>query len=141
MRYSVEGLPPANVGAFMPLPTTSPTASSHGLVRIEGHPGDMVVPAPRPGAIPHNAMTATTQGSWVGPAYIKPSIYVVRQAPDAGGHTQEHFPGQLLSDHELPAPAANVQKPARPVQKGPVFLGQQQVSQPRVFQRFPQRSR
>ena len=133
MRYSMVdpgGGPPGRAGALMPTPTTTPRASSGGLVRVFGAPGTMPVPAPRPSAIPPVSADPRTQPSACAPDYMLPSVYV----PSAANM---HPPMCLQRINELPVPAISPYALPRIAQRSRRMGGQNQVVQPPVVQTWP----
>lgn len=141
MRYRVADLPVVGLGAFTPIPTTTPAASSQGLVGVDGAPGTDPVPAPDPGGLP--SLTAqgapnTAQGHSVTPDVIFPAIYVARAAnmgPEAGdgiGMWRRRFA-------ELPVPARNPGRVPAVAFQAPRVAGRASMPWPRAFQRFPVR--
>lgn len=141
MRYRTSDLPAAGVGAFMPLPTLGPAASSWGKVVRAGMPGTTPMPSPTPGWLP--SLTArggvnSAQGHSVSPDVFAPSVYVAYA--NGQGPTDDAGLGMARRRlNELPVPAQNplrnpnvsgVYQPAR-------IGGRAQVPWPRVFQRFP----
>lgn len=141
MRYRVNDLPARGLGAFTPLPTTSPAASSQGLLRVTGAPGNEPVDAPDPAALP--SLTAqggvnSAQGSAVSPDVIFPAIYVafvdnLGPEADAGiGMWRRRF-------CELPMPAVNPGRIPVVAFQAPKVAGRSAIAWPRAFQRFPNR--
>jgi hypothetical protein len=141
MRYRTDDLPPAGVGAFMPIPASDPVASSWGLVHVVGAPGTMAIDVPDPDeSIPPVSARGginSARPSDASPDVIFPSVYYTRIAnlgPEAGiglGLTKRRF-------NELPVPAVN---PTRiPIVAGtykPAKLGGRlAMLWPRAFQRF-----
>lgn len=141
MRYRVNDLPARGLGAFTPIPTTSPAASSQGLLRVTGAPGTDAVPAPDPAALP--SLTArggvnSAQGSAVTPDVIFPSIYVA-SADNLG---PEHDAGIGMWRRrfcELPMPALNPGRVPVVAMGSPKVAGRAAIAWPRAFQRFPNR--
>ena len=145
MRYRVSDLPPVAVGAFTPIPTTTPAASSYGLVEVYGAPGTLPVPSPSPqhvGYLP--ALTRrnppdTAQDSDCAPDYILPAIYIpsaqhMGPSADAGlGMARRRL-------NELPVPAVDPTRIPEVAQTVPPVGGRRAMAWPRAFQRFPNRT-
>jgi len=62
-------------GAFAPLPAMIPSASSAGVVRTVGHPGNLAVAAPPPGVV-NVGVDPRTNPSACAPNVIFPDVYV-----------------------------------------------------------------
>jgi len=145
MRYRVSDLPPNGVGAFTPIASTTPAASSYGLVEVFGAPGTEAVPAPSPqhiGYLPSLTRSGgvnSAQGSDVAPDVILPAIYVAsaqNMGPeaDAGmGMTRRRY-------NELPVPALDPTRIPQVAQSAPSIGGRFSMAWPRAFQRFPNRT-
>lgn len=140
-RYRTSDVPPEGAGAFMPVPTTTPAASSYGLVEVYGAPGTEPVPAPSPqhvGYLPsltRQAAPNTAQSSDCAPDVILPAIYVASAvnmgpAADGIGMWRRRF-------CELPIPAADPTRIPNVAQKVPRQGGRATMAWPRAFQRFP----
>lgn len=86
MRVAIRMLdaPRRGLGAFLPGLTPGPAPSSQGLLssRIQGHPGTLAVPSPRPAALSDGELGGPyNQPSSVAPNYFQPCVYVPRPAP------------------------------------------------------------
>lgn len=143
MRYRVNDLPARGLGAFTPLPTTTPAASSQGLLTVTGAPGTVPVPMPDPAAVPSGTVRGphdvnSAKGSAVTPDLIFPAIYVGSAAncgpeADAGiGMWRRRFA-------ELPVPAINPGRVPVVAFQAPKVAGRAAMAWPRAFQRFPNR--
>lgn len=138
VRYRVDDAPRWGAGAFAPVATRNPVASSYGLVHVSGSPGNQPVPSPPPAAIPPDSFDARTQPSNTAPDVIRPSLYVASAAnmgPEAGagvGMTRRRL-------HELPVPAADPLRIPQTAMVGPHLGGREQTPWPRAFQRWPVR--
>ena len=76
-RYiRTEQAPIMGPGAFSPLPAIIPSASSGGVVRTEGHPGNLAIALPHPGVGVNVGQDPRTNPSNVAPDLIYPDIYV-----------------------------------------------------------------
>lgn len=116
-RYFVMGVPPDARGtAFTPSLTISPAASSNRAVRIDGQPGTMAVPAPKPSALPPISATRSTQRSWVVPDVIFPAIYIARA-------DNMQPPVSRFRDNQLPVPAVDLYKFPRNPSYGAPWAG------------------
>lgn len=143
MRYRVLDLPARGLSAFTPIPTTSPAASSQGLLRVTGAPGNVAVDSPGPAAVP--SLTAqpagvnTAQGSSVSPNLIFPAIYV--GSADNLGPEQDGGIGMWRRRFcELPMPAINPSRIPVVAFQAPKVAGRKATAWPRAFQRFPNRA-
>ena len=75
-RYiRTEQAPIMGPGAFSPLPAMIPSASSGGVVRTEGYPGNLAVAAGPPGVV-NVGMDPLTNPSACAPNMIFPDIYI-----------------------------------------------------------------
>lgn len=136
MRYtaSTEGVPAYYAAALMPVPAgASPKATTGGLVRVHGYPGNMAIPAPKPGALPPTAAGGwrNNQPSYASPDVMYPSIYYT---------TPEHMqpPVPIRPDNIMPVPAINLFNMAGVSQRMRRVGGQSQIGQPAVVQSWPQ---
>lgn len=143
ISYRTLDVPPYGTGAFMPSPARNPVASSYGLVIIDGAPGTMSVPSPRPPATP--SQTARPQGtvnsaagSDVSPDVFFPAIYIPR-AQNMGPTDDVGLGMARRRLCELPLRAIDPGR--RPV---PVFqqfpAGARPLPWPRAFIRWPSRT-
>lgn len=134
MRYTMNDPgagPPGRAGALMPIPAMQPKASTGGLVRLVGHPGNRAVPAPKPAALPMISQIRETQPSYVSPDAMFPSQYY----PLADNM---HPPVALLRTNPMPVPAIGVYQLARVSQRMRRVGGQSQIGQPQAVQAWPQ---
>lgn len=140
MRYRVNDLPAVGLGAFTPIPTTTPAASSYGEVHVYGAPGTLEVAAPSPqsvGYLPSLTRRGgrnSAQGSECAPDVIFPAIYYA-SARNMG-------PGRLIGMarrrfSEIPVPAIDPTRIPAVAQSHPKIAGRKTMSWPRAFQRFP----
>jgi hypothetical protein len=127
----------------MPSPARNPVASSYGLVIVEGAPGTVPVPSPRPTATP--SQTARPQGtkdsaagSDVAPDFILPAVYTASArhmgpADDVGlGMARRRL-------NELPVRAVDPGR--RPVAVWQQFpAGARPLPWPRAFVHWPSRT-
>lgn len=142
MRYRVSDLPPIGVGAFTPIPTTTPAASSYGLVEVSGAPGTEPVYSPSPqtrGYLPSLTRAGgvnSAQDSECAPDYILPAIYVA--SADNMGPTDDVGIGMARRRLcELPVPALDPTRIPQVAQTHPPIAGRATMAWPRAFQRFP----
>lgn len=141
MRYRVNDLPARGLGAFTPIPTTSPAASSGGLQRVIGAPGNVAVEAPDPAALPSLTVRGgvnSAQGSAVSPDVIFPSIYVA-SADNMGPEADAGIGMWRRRFCELPMPAINPGRVPVVAMQAPKVAGRSAIAWPRAFQRFPNR--
>lgn len=141
MRYRVSDLPVAGVGAFMPLPVLGPVASSYGLVKISGSPGNTPEPSPRPGFLPSLTVQGGKNSAQPGlagsPDVFLPSVYVA-YANNMGPSADGGLGMARRRNAELPMPTATSNR--LPNLTGTFFArkgGRAQIGWPRAFQRFP----
>lgn len=145
MRYRVSDLPPNGVGAFTPIASTTPAASSYGLVEVYGAPGTEPVYSPSPqtvGYLPSLTRRGgrnSAQDSDCAPDVILPAIYIpsaqnMGPEADAGmGMTRRRY-------NELPVPALDPTRIPQVAQTVPPIGGRAAMAWPRAFQRFPNRT-
>lgn len=134
MRYSMLNpqVPNRPVGALMPQPAIMPTASSNGLMRVEGYPGTRAVKTPKPGALPETA--AGHRGNQ--PSYCSPdAMYPSQYFPHADNC---HPPVGLFRDNQMPVPAVRIYNMPRVAQKTRRVGGQSQIGMPAALQTWPQ---
>lgn len=137
MRYRVLDLPVQGNGAFTPLMSTNPIASSWGLVHVSGSPGTTPIQAPKPqnSWLPVPDKAAKTQPSNCAPDIIFPDLYVAsarNMGPVADGFgmaTRRFTP--------IPVPAVRYTRIPRNAMSGPHTGGRRAPIWPRAFQRFP----
>lgn len=113
MRLFAMGIPAAGASAFMPVPITSPTASSGGLVRVYSTIGRSI-PVDGPVALPalSAAPSVPTQPSQVAPNSITPDHYWP-------GAENMHAPVPTRIRNEIPLPTINPIRVPRAVQTRP----------------------
>jgi hypothetical protein len=145
MRYRVSDLPPVGVGAFTPIPSTTPAASSYGLVEVYGAPGTEPVYSPSPQhsrglpSLTRQPPPDTAQDSDCAPDYILPSIYIA-SAANMGPTADAGFGMARRRYCELPVPAVDPTRLPQVAQKVPPVGGRAAMAWPRAFQRFPNRT-
>lgn len=136
-RYRTDQVPVYGAGAFMPSMTTNPTASSHGLVRIDGFPGTTPVQSPHPastrGGAPNGAVATGTQGSANAPDLIFPAIYIPR-AKNMGPAQDEL---RVRSDNVLPVPAIDPGRTPAAVFRPARVGGRRQIPWPATATTWP----
>jgi hypothetical protein len=124
---------PAN-GAFMPVVSAvvSPKASTNGMVRISGNPGNMGIPSPKPAAIPNGPLMRSAQPSFNSPDVFFPSVYYT--------HVNDMHPGnnsiRVHSTNEVPVPATPSNRVPGVAMRGPKIGGLRQVSWPPAPQKW-----
>ena len=134
MRYSMMNpqVPNRPVGALMPQPAIQPSASTNGLMRLEGYPGTLGIPGPKPAALPETANGwRGNQGSYNSPDVWYPSIYFPRA-------DNCHPPVGLFRDNQMPVPAVRIYNLPRIAQKTRRVGGQSQMGMPAALQSWPQ---
>jgi hypothetical protein len=128
VRYSTENVPAIGAGAFMPVlsAVVSPKASTYGLVRITGHPGNLPVPSPRPAALPAGPLVRSAQPSYNSPDTIYPSQYYT--------HVSDMHPAnntvRVRSTNEVPVPARQLVQQPLVAYRRPRYGGIRQVTWP-----------
>lgn len=130
--YRTLDLPPVGMGAFTPLPTVNPLASSFGEVVRAGAPGTLAIPAPAPTRVwaPRISATPLTQGSNVSPDIRTPDIYVA-----FADNMHGPFPTRIRNN--VPIPAQAIIYNARNAQIGRKVGTRVAMPWPRAFQRWP----
>lgn len=141
MRYRVDDLPAKGVGAFTPIPTTNPAASSWGLVAVAGAPGTMPVDAPKPQrtwlpSLTRRGAPDTAQRSDVAPDLAFPAVYVASVA-NMGPAADLGLGMYARRLNPLPVPALDPTRVAVPAQSAPRVGGRGALPWPRTFQRYP----
>lgn len=137
MRYRVSEVPARAVGAFAPIPTTNPVASSWGLVKVSAYMGLVPVPAPKPAAVPPISAIRETQPSYVSPDDILPDCYV--PSADNMGPSM-HVGMAARRQTPIPIPAVSwINTAVRAMRASPVG-GRVAMAWPRAFQRWPVRT-
>ena len=145
MRYRVSDLPPIGTGAFTPIPTTTPAASSYGLVEIFGAPGTLAVDAPSPQhltglpSLTRQGGVNSAQPSDVAPDVILPAIYIP-SAKNMGPEADAGFGMTRRRYCELPVPAVDSQRIPQVAMTVTPIAGRKAMAWPRAFQRFPNRT-
>lgn len=136
IRYRVYDLPTVGLGAFTPLASTNPIASSWGLVRLSGSPGTEPIPAPGPTRIwcPPISAQPETQSSNVSPDYKLPDIYIA-YADNMGPSV--HFGMAARRQTPVPMPALSWINTALNAMGSSKIGGRIAAAWPRAFQRFP----
>jgi hypothetical protein len=135
VRYRVLDLPPKGTGAFTPIPTTNPVASSYGLVRVTAALGlkPVATGAPR---VMNLGWSPQTMPSNNAPDVILPDQYVpsaknMGPSADAGigmaARRMNPLPVPAISGILLPTPAFSRKRTG----------GRATMSWPRAFQKYP----
>jgi hypothetical protein len=139
MRYRVLDLPPKGTGAFCPVPTTNPVASSYGLVKRTAALGLLPVPIGARGWVPPISLDPKTQGSHCAPDIILPDQYIA-YADNMGPSKDAGFGMAARRHNPLPVPSRQgilvPQVSFAPKRVG----GRVSMAWPRAFQRFPTRT-
>lgn len=139
MRYRVLDLPPKGTGAFTPIPTTNPVASSYGLVKPTAALGLVPVSTGSRSWNVEISKDPKTQGSNCAPDVILPDQYIVRA--DHMGPT--HDAGIGMAERRmnpLPVPAISGILKVQNSMHRPKIAGRAAMAWPRSFQRFPLRT-
>ena len=141
MRYRVSDLPVRGVGAFMPLPTLGPAASSYGLVKRTGAPGNNPVPSPRPGFLPsltkQGGVNSAQPGLAGSPDVFLPSVYVA-YADNMGPSADAGLGMAARRANFIPMPTSTANRlPNLTGVHQSRLGGRRQIGWPRAFQRFP----
>lgn len=141
MRYRVLDLPSKGAGAFTPLPTTNPRASSWGLVHVYGSPGTEAIPSPAPQRtylpnLTRQGGVDSAQGSMVAPDFILPSIYTA-SARNMGPEADAGIGMTVRRLNPLPVPSLTFPASPKIAQATPRIGGRGTMIWPRAFQRFP----
>lgn len=140
-RYRVLDLPPGGSGAFMPIPTTNPAASSGGLTVLSGSPGTDPIAAPAPQRTYLPSLTKvggvnSAQGSEVAPDIRLPDIYIP-YADNMGPEADLGLGMAVRRLNPLPVPARHFARQPVPSQAAPRVGGRATMAWPRAFQRYP----
>lgn len=139
MRYRVLDLPTKGMGAFTPIPTTNPVASSQGLVVLTGAPGTEPQPAAGPTRVwaPPISADRATQPSNCAPDVWLYDKYIAKA--DNMGPAADAGIGMAKRRHNpLPVPAINYARiPGKAFQQPTKIAGRGTMAWPRAFQRFP----
>lgn len=136
MRYRVLDLPTKGTGAFTPIPTTNPPASSYGLTSatLRGYPGTLAISEPKPAAVPPISAVRETQSSFVSPdvgfwdKYIPSAKYM---------GPSEHVGMAKRRLTPIPVPAVSWINTALNAMTGNKIGGRSVTAWPRAFQRWP----
>lgn len=139
MRYRVLDLPVRGMGAFTPLPSTNPVASSQGEVKLLGAPGTQPQPtvAPTRSWAPPTSFDKNTQ-----PSNVAPDVWLYDQyTPLATNMGPAADAGIGMASRRLcplPVPALNYARiPGKAFQQPTKIAGRGTMAWPRAFQRFP----
>ena len=135
LQIKMQNAPTKGVGAFMPTPygVTTPAASSQGILHVEGYPGTLRVPSPRPAALDDGELGGpNNQPSSVAPNYFLPAIWIIRISSHL---SMPSF--KRTSTNVAPVPAGFVARSAGQTQRKTRIGGQTATSWPRQFTRFP----
>lgn len=135
VRYVVPG---ATSGAFVPVPAAT-TAVVAFKGEVNGQPGTMGIPTGSPefghagqvvnGVSVRGAGAGYNQGSGTMPPVWYPQLYYERRLSE----TPEV---SIYSDNQMPVPAMDPRGVAAVMARPPQFLGQGQVTQPRVMPKW-----
>lgn len=133
LAITMSDPPRRGLGAFMPSPygATTPAASSGGVIRTEGHPGTLAVPAPRPAATTDDSWGNRLQPSACAPDTIRPDVYV----PHVSRATTGLVPTR--SSNIAPVPAGQVVRSGTQTQKRVRVGGRTVTGWPRQYVRWP----
>jgi hypothetical protein len=134
IRYRVLDLPVQGVGAFTPLPSTNPVASSWGLVKLSGSPGTMPIPRPKRNSLIPISADPKTQSTNCAPDVGFPDIYI--PYADNMGPSQ-HFGMAARRQTPIPVPAVSWINAAMNAMSGNKIGGRVAAAWPRAFQRWP----
>jgi hypothetical protein len=130
VRVTCQG-PVNRLGAAaLPVPARDAQAyQSWGITH--GAPGTERIPAPAP-PVPQAWNRALSRSSDA-PDVIYPALYFQH------GRLAGTPPVSVTSDNQMPVPAVDPRGKPAVMSRGPVFLGQQQVGQPKTIPSFPWR--
>jgi hypothetical protein len=135
VRYRVLDLPVVGRGAFTPLPTTNPRASSEGLVKVSAELGLVPVPvAAKQNGIPSFSLDKMTVGTNVVPDVILPDCYIP-YANNMG--PAQHIGMAARRKTPLPVPAKSGLFSPGIGFRAKAVGGRKTVAWPRAFQRWP----
>lgn len=140
MRYRTNDLPTRGLGAFTPLASVNPIASSWGTVVRMSTLGVTPIPSPHPAATPDPSFDPHTVPSGCSPDVFFPSIYVTT-ADHMGPEADTGIGMTIRRRCPLPVPAVRIAYAAMSAYRSRKIGGRAQVQNPRAFQRFPQRSK
>ena len=131
MRVTSHG-PISRLGAAaLPVPARDARAyQARGF--ITGSPGTGRIAAPAPAAVPQSWNRALHRSSDAPDVWF-PSVYYTH-GPQAATP-----PVSVTSDNQMPVPAVDPRGKPAVMLRGPVFLGQTQVGQPKTIPSFPWR--
>ena len=132
-RYRVYDLPIVGAGAFTPLPTRNPIASSWGLVHLTGSPGTMPIPRPKRNSLIPISADPKTQSTNCSPDVGFPDIYI--PYADNMGPSQ-HFGMAARRQTPIPVPAVSWINTALNAMSGNKIGGRTAMAWPRAFQRW-----
>jgi len=135
MRHSIRTLQiPSKwgMGAFVVVPASIGTAAMNGQNVVEGCPGTMRIPSPRPAAMNDSSLGGPlNQPSANAPDCILPSLYVARV------NQSLTFPGAIVHDNVLPVPVPNVGRSAIQSQHRTRLGGRTATASLRPFTQWP----
>ena len=102
-KYTTDNVPPIGAGAFMPVQSAvvSPKASTYGMVRVNGYPGNSPTPSPKPSALPAGPLMRSAQPSYNSPDVFYPSVYWTQIGDMHPGNNTI----RVQSTNEVPIPA------------------------------------
>ena len=134
LTVSAAGVPQHLRAALLPVPAgASAKATTYGDVgrSIVGHPGNLAIPAPKPGALPETAAGwRGNQPSYASPDVRYPSIYYLARS--------NRPPVPIRNHNPRPVPARNLWNMPRIAQKSRRIGGQSQIGMPAALQTWPQ---
>lgn len=120
------------MGAFMPGLTRGGAPVSNGQNIIDGAPGTVPIPSPRPAALNDGELGGPyNQPSAVAPDVFYPALYTFRANPSV------HFPGKLFGDSVVPVPAINLGRTALQTQHRFRLGGRTATDAMRPFTQWP----
>lgn len=140
MRYRVLDLPSKGVGAFTPIPTTNPPASSFGLVKVSAAMGLDAIPVqPYSKELPPMSWQNQTKPSYCAPDAILPDQYVAHA--DNMGPCADAGIGMSMRRHNpLPVPALSWIAVSPNALRNKRYGGRFAIPWPRAFQRWGNQS-
>lgn len=126
--------------ALLPVPAAG-AFSYQSRGPVYGSPGTTRIPAPAPLPWTDSSAVAQAQTGNIGEPSMKfswwtPGVYFQRPQGQPFGP-----PVSVLSDNQMPVPAVDPRGVPGIVMPGPVMLGQNQVTQPRVAVKYADRNR
>ena len=135
MRFAVRTLQVPSkwgTGAFLPTLTWAGAPATNGQNVVQGCPGTMRIPSPRPAAMDDSMLGGpNNQPSSQAPDWFLPSIYIARV------NSSLRFPGKVFGDNALPVPAVNVGRTAIQSQHRTRLGGRTATASLRPFTQWP----